>query len=176
MAGPPRLADPLAEPGMGARALDVSASWQPILKAPGDVARANLTDYDQAVAGFSWEAARALLDGLPGGGLNIAHEAVDRHVAHGLGGKVALRWIGQDGSIQAFTYDDLRLRTNRFANLLRGLGLGKGDRVYSLLGRRPELYVAAFGTLKAGCVFCPCSRPSARSRSGRGWRSARRPS
>jgi acetyl-CoA synthetase len=135
--------------------LDVSASWPPISKAPQDAARANLADYDQAVADFSWQAARALLDGLPGGGLNIAHEAVDRHVAHGLGAKVALRWIGQDGTVRTFTYEDLRLQTNRFASLLRALGVGKGERVYSLLGRRPELYVAALGTLKAGCVFCP---------------------
>ena len=43
--------------------------------------------------------ARGLLDGLPGGGLNIAHEAVDRHVKAGRGDKLALRWIGRDGSI-----------------------------------------------------------------------------
>jgi acetyl-CoA synthetase len=134
---------------------DTPAGWPPLLKRPQDAAAANLPDYDRAVASFTWDAARALLDGLPGGGLNIAHEAIDRHVAHGMGAKVALRWLGQDQTVREFTYEDLRRQTNRFANLLRGLGLSKGDRVYSLLGRRPELYVAAFGTLKAGCVFCP---------------------
>jgi hypothetical protein len=45
----------------------------------------NLADYDQARADFTWEAARAELDGLPGGrGLNIAHEAVDRHASYGI--------------------------------------------------------------------------------------------
>ena len=39
----------------------------------------NLVDYDDARRSFTWEAARAALDGLPGGGLNIAHEAVTRH-------------------------------------------------------------------------------------------------
>ncbi len=135
--------------------MDATGSWQPIKKRPRDAAAANLADYDSVVARFSWNAARALLDGLPGGGLNIAFEAIDRHVAHGLGAKVALRWIGQDETVREFTYEALRLKTNRFANLLRALGLGKGERVYSLLGRRPELYVAALGTLKAGCVFCP---------------------
>jgi acetyl-CoA synthetase len=135
--------------------VDVSSSWQPIKKRPQDAAGANLADYDRERAAFSWDAARALLDGLPGGGLNIAYEAIDRHVAHGLGDKTALRWIGQDLSVRAFSYDDLRRQTNRFAGLLGRLGLAKGERVYSLLGRRPELYVAAFGTLKAGGVFCP---------------------
>jgi acetyl-CoA synthetase len=129
--------------------------WPPIRKTAADAARANLHDYARAAATFAWDDARALLDGLPGGGLNIAHEAIDRHVAHGRGAKVALRWIGQDGTAQDFTYEALRARTSRFANLLRRLGVARGERVYSLLGRRPELYVAALGTLKAGAVFCP---------------------
>jgi acetyl-CoA synthetase len=45
--------------------------------------------------------------------------------------------------------------TNRFANVLRGLGVGKGERVFALAGRIPELYIAALGTLKNGSVFCP---------------------
>ena len=126
-----------------------------ISKRPEDVARANLKDYVEVCGAFSWEQARALLDGLPGGGLNIAHEAIDRHVAKGLGGKVAIRWIAKDESRHDFTYADLHDRTNRFANALKALGVKKGDRVYSLLGRVPDLYVAALGTLKLGAVFCP---------------------
>ncbi len=116
---------------------------------------ANMPDYEAAVADFDWAVARALLDGLPDGRMNIAHEAVDRHVAAGRGSKVALRWLGKDGSRRDFTYDDLARATSRFANVLRELGVGEGERVFSLLGRVPELYVAALGTLKAGCVFCP---------------------
>ena len=107
--------------------------------------------------------ARALLDGLPGGGLNIAYEAVDRHVAHGLGDKIALRWIGQDDAIRDLTYSDLQRQTNKFANALRSLDIAKGDRVYCLLGRVPELYIAALGALKAGAVFCPLFRRSDRA-------------
>ncbi|WP_414475298.1 acetate--CoA ligase [Microvirga sp. M2] len=129
--------------------------WDFIRKHPEEIARANLRNYDRAVADFSWDRARVLLDGLPGGGLNIAYEAVDRHVAHGLGDKIALRWIGQDDTIRVFTYSDLQRQTNRFANVIRSLEIGKGDRVYCLLGRVPELYVAALGSLKAGAVFCP---------------------
>ena len=57
----------------------------PIVKRAEDIARCNMPSYEETVAGFSWDAARKLLDGLPAGGLNIAYEAVDRHVAHGRG-------------------------------------------------------------------------------------------
>jgi acetyl-CoA synthetase len=129
--------------------------WEPIRKRPVDYAGANLRNYDDYVSTFSWAQARALLDGLPGGGLNIAHEAVDRHVAAGRGDKLALRWIGRDDAIRDFTFAELRAQTNRFANVLAARGIKKGDRVFSLLGRSPELYIAALGTLKNGSVFSP---------------------
>ena len=115
----------------------------------------NLADYEQARASFSWDEARKLLDGLPGGkGLNIAHEAVDRHAAGPRAAHIALRWLGKDGSRREFTYADLRDLTNRFANVLKALGVGKGDKVFVLCGRIPELYVAVLGTLKNRGVAC----------------------
>jgi acetyl-CoA synthetase len=115
-----------------------------------------LLDYEKTCAGFSWDAARRELDGLPAGrGLNIAHEAVDRHANGALRDHLALRWIGKRGEVRDFSYADLRAHTNRFANVLRGLGLAKGERVYLLAGRIPELYISALGTLKNGNVFCP---------------------
>jgi acetyl-CoA synthetase len=126
-----------------------------IVKRPEDYADANLQNYDKYAKTFSWTEAQALLDGLPQGGLNIAHEAVDRHVLAGGGGKLALRWIGRDNRIQDFSYADLQAATNRFANVLAQRGVVKGQRVFSLLGRTPELYIAALGTLKNGSVFSP---------------------
>ncbi|MGH1571074.1 acetate--CoA ligase [Methylobacterium sp. P31] len=120
-----------------------------------DRKNANLEDYEGTAARFSWQQARAFVDGLPGGGLNIAHETVDRHVVHGQGTKVAIRWIGRDASPRDLTFEALRLETNRFANVLRSLGVVKGDSVFSLLGRAPELYTAALGTLKNGSIFSP---------------------
>jgi acetyl-CoA synthetase len=119
--------------------------------------RPNLLDYRRTCAEFSWSSARAALDGLPGGrGLNIAHEAVDRHAAGPLHDRVALRFLsGDGGGRRDLTYAQLAEATSRFANVLRSLGVGKGDRVFSLLGRVPELYVAALGALKNGSVFCP---------------------
>ncbi|NOQ41977.1 MAG: acetate--CoA ligase, partial [Desulfuromusa sp.] len=65
------------------------------------------------------------------------------------------RWLGKGGQIKDFTYADLKARSNRFANVLRSLEVGKGERVFSLSGRIPELYFAALGTLKNTSVFCP---------------------
>jgi acetyl-CoA synthetase len=107
------------------------------------------------VKAFSWTQARALLDGFPGGGLNIAHEAIDRHVQAGRGDKLALRWFGRDESIRDFSYAALAAEAGRFANLLVQHGIAEGETVFSLLGRVPELYIAALGTLKNGSVFSP---------------------
>jgi acetyl-CoA synthetase len=129
--------------------------WQRIKKQPGEKTAANLQDYESFAAGFSWDSARALLTGLPGGGLNIAYEAVDRHVEVGRGDRLAIRWLGRDGDIREFTYSGLKAGTGRFANVLARHGVGKGARVFALLGRVPDLYLAALGTLKNGSVFSP---------------------
>ena len=116
----------------------------------------NLMDHAVTAAQFSWNDARRWLDGLPGGaGLNIAYEAVDRHLLHGRGDKVAIRWIGKSGERQEFTYTDLAQATNQFANALHDLGVMPGERVFVLMGRLPELYVAVLGALKARCVVTP---------------------
>ena len=116
----------------------------------------NMLDYPTARASFSWKTARRELDGLADdGGLNIAHEAVDRHVLGARENHAAIRWLGADGEAQTYTYGNLRKLSNRFANLLRDLGVGKGERVCSLVGRIPELYITVLGTLKNQSVFCP---------------------
>ncbi len=130
-------------------------AWERIRKRPEDYVGANLQNYEDCAGTFSWAQARGLLDGLPGGGLNMAHEAVDRHIAAGRGDKLAMRWIGRDNRVRDFTYAALRAQANRFANLLAQRDIAKGDRVFSLLGRVPELYIAALGTLKNGSVFAP---------------------
>jgi acetyl-CoA synthetase len=105
---------------------------------------------------FSWDDIRRCLDGLPDGqGLNIAYEAVDRHADGNLHDHVALRWLGIDGETRELTYGDFKSQTNRFANVLKQLGIGKGDTVSVLAGRIPELYIAAIGILKNTSVFCP---------------------
>jgi acetyl-CoA synthetase len=131
--------------------------WPPIAKPTGNWPVApNLLEYERACAEFSWSSARRQLDGLPDGrGLNIAHEAVDRHAAGPRATRVALRCLSRDGARRDLTYAGLRDETSRFANVLHSLGVGKGDPVAVLSGRIPELYIAALGTLKNGSVFTP---------------------
>ncbi|HTK16584.1 MAG TPA: AMP-binding protein, partial [Acidimicrobiia bacterium] len=115
----------------------------------------NLGDYAAERLDFDWGRARARLDGLPGGGLNIAHEAVVRQ-AHGpRRDHVAIRWRAKAGTHRDLTYGDLDAATNRFANVLRSLGVEAGDRVYTLLGRVPDLHIAVLGALKLGAVVSP---------------------
>ncbi|HSC02415.1 MAG TPA: acetate--CoA ligase [Solirubrobacteraceae bacterium] len=115
----------------------------------------NLPDYARARAEFSWETARGRLAGLPGGAVNIAYEAVDRQAEGRLASAVALRFLSKHRSPLELTYADLKRQTDRFAGVLRSLGVERGERVFVLAGRIPELYVAALGTLKHGSVFCP---------------------
>jgi acetyl-CoA synthetase len=130
--------------------------WETIRKNGRPRVAPNMPDYDRACAGFSWDAARLELQGPPGsGGLNIAFEAVDRHARSDRAARTALRWFGKRGEERELSFADLKGLTDRFANVLRGLGISKGDRVYTLAGRIPELYVAILGALKCGAVACP---------------------
>src|SRR6516164_3745159 len=141
--------------------------WDVIRKQPrGKGLFPNLPDYDAVREAFTWGSVRAEL-AMPGG-LNIAYHALDRHVVEGRGDKLALRWLGKIGEKRDITYRGLLQLSCRFANLLSGLGVGRGDRVFSLLGRVPELYITALGTLRNGSVFHHCSRPLGQNRSAPG--------
>ncbi|MFI7644283.1 acetate--CoA ligase [Nonomuraea sp. NPDC049400] len=132
-------------------------TWDLIHKTGRAAAAPNLADYENECRAFSWEAAqRSSFRGLPGGrGLNIAYEAVDRHLDGAWRDHVALRCVGKDDQVVELTYRDLHVATNHFANVLRGLGVGKDERVFTLLGRMPELYVTVLGTLKNLSVLSP---------------------
>ena len=112
------------------------------------------TDYERDRAGFSWDAARQALAGSPGGGINLAHAAVERHLAGPRAQHVAFRFLRAGGE-QTLTYAALSGLCNRFANVLAGLGVGKGDRLFVLTGRIPALYVAVLGALRNGTVASP---------------------
>jgi len=132
-------------------------AWQPIIKSRRDwEVVPHLHDYHAVRSAFSWEQARRELDGLPDHrGLNIAHEAVTRHAGGPRADHLALRWLRKNGAVKDYSYRLLDELTNRFANALRRLGVERGDRVFVLAGRIPELYIAALGTLKNRSVFCP---------------------
>ncbi|MDD2918528.1 acetate--CoA ligase [Rhodoferax sp.] len=117
--------------------------------------RPNWTDYADERGRFTWDQARQDLHGLPGGGLNMGFEAVDRHAAGTLRYHAALRFVSRNGPALELSYAELARLTNRFANVLQSLGVGKGDRLFLLAGRIPELYVALLGALKNGTVVTP---------------------
>ena len=115
----------------------------------------HLIDYEGVRRDFSWADSRRALAGLPGGGLNIAFEAVDRHASSPLAERTALRFVSQSAPPQDISYRELAHLTSRFAHVLSALGVARGERLFVLAGRIPELYVAVLGALKCGVVVSP---------------------
>src|SRR5688572_23817945 len=136
-------------------------------------AGANLSDralYDAADADWKqfWaDQARSLIDwfddfdnivdwDLPfarwfdGGTLNVSYNCLDRHVLAGRGDKVAYHWEGEPGDTRKITYADLHQEVQRFANVLKGLGVEKGDRVCIYMPMIPELPVAMLACARIG--------------------------
>jgi hypothetical protein len=134
---------------------------EPIVKSPRDwKVVPNLKDHERVRTTFSWDQARQELDGLPGGqGLNIAHEAVDRHAAGPRSDRVAIRWISKTGVSQDFTYAQLRDLVNRArAGSLRSSELSDPTITVTSLGEQgvetvfgiiypPQVAIVGFGKL-----------------------------
>ena len=142
---------------------------------PEFVAQALVTDrslYDEAAAdleGFWARQARELISWyddfdtvldwhLPfarwfvGGTLNVSYNCIDRHVEAGLGDRVAFHWEGEPGDTRTITYADLLDEVARFANVLRGLGVERGDRVAIYMPMVPELPVAMLACTRIGAA------------------------
>jgi len=113
-----------------------------------------LRDYAATYREFRWEDIHQEFDWSRTGKVNMAHEAIDRHLSRGRRNKLALVYSDREHTSR-FTFEDLALQSNRFANALRKLGVVKGDRVFVFLGRRPELYVAILGIIKIGAIPSP---------------------
>jgi acetyl-CoA synthetase len=86
------------------------------------------------------------------GKLNVADNCLDRHVDAGGGDKVAYHWEGEPGDVRTITYAELRDEVARFANVLKGLGVRKGDRVGIYMGMIPELPVAMLACARIGAA------------------------
>jgi acetyl-CoA synthetase len=131
--------------------------YAPIIKPPlfQFTVQPTITEYQALTKSFRWEEAEKELSWLPGGALNLAHEAIDRHARGSNASKLAMLWEGKNGETESYTYRDLSRLSNQFANVLKGLGVKKGDRVFIFVERVPELYVAFMGALKVGAVAGP---------------------
>ncbi len=89
---------------------------------------------------------------FPGGRLNVAHNCVDRHVAAGLGERVALHFEGEPGDTRSLTYAQLAEEVARAANALESLGVAAGDRVAIYLPMIPEAVIAMLACARIGAV------------------------
>ncbi len=85
-----------------------------------------------------------------GGTLNVSENCLDRHIANGIGDRVAYYWEGEPGDKRTITYADLLEEVKKFANVLKGLGLTKGDRVAIYMPMIPELPVAMLACTRIG--------------------------
>ncbi|GAB4553236.1 MAG: acetate--CoA ligase [Anaerolineae bacterium] len=87
-----------------------------------------------------------------GGKTNIALNALDRHVRTWRKNKLALIWEGEPGDTRTYSYYRLWQEVNKFGNVLRSMGVRKGDRVTIYMGRVPELVIAMMACAKVGAV------------------------
>ena len=85
-----------------------------------------------------------------GGTLNVSENCLDRHVAAGRGDKIAYHWEGEPGDVRTFTYTELLAEVEKFANVLKGLGLGVGDRLAIYMPMIPELPIAMLACTRIG--------------------------
>jgi acetyl-CoA synthetase len=84
--------------------------------------------------------------------VNIVHNALDRHQNTERKNKIAYYWEGEPGDSRAITYGELYVEVNKFANVLKSLGVVKGDRVTIYMGRIPEIVVAMLACAKLGAI------------------------
>jgi acetyl-CoA synthetase len=115
----------------------------------------NLQGYDKLVKTFKWKDADKMVDWFPGGKINAAYNAIDRHVKGPRKNKVALILDNGEGKVVKMTFQQLYEETNKFANMLKKLGIKKQDRVFFFLQRSPELYAGFLGAIKYGAVASP---------------------
>ena len=90
-----------------------------------------------------------------GGRVNYVYSALDKHVAAGAGERAAVIWEGEDGEVRRLSYRELTALTNRTANALKSLGVGKGDRVAIYMPMIPETVAATLACGRIGAIYMP---------------------
>lgn len=123
-------------------------------KIPATEGRFNLENYDETYANFDWKDVEKQFSWYETGKVNMAYEAIDRHLSTERKDKVALLYSDLTRE-EAYTFAQLSELSNKFGNVLRDLGIAKGDRVFVFMPRTPELYVSVLGTLKVGAIVGP---------------------
>ena len=121
--------DPEGFWGEAARELEWFAPWEKVLDGSGPHAK--------------W---------YTGGKLNLSHNCVDRHAKGARKDKVALLWEGEPGEVRKLTFAELHVEVQKFANVLKSLGVKKGERVALYMGMAPELAIALLACARIGAV------------------------
>ncbi|MBM4309758.1 MAG: AMP-binding protein [Deltaproteobacteria bacterium] len=119
------------------------------------IADPNLSDYAGTCRSFSWQDADRHFTWQATGKINIAHEAIDRHAADPHRSEKVCLICPQASGSTVYTYSRMRNLSNRFANVLKKLGIGTSDRVCLFLPGIPEFYIAMAGCAKAGAIIVP---------------------
>ena len=109
---------------------------------------------DEREGPISWERIIKIFNWNKGGSYNLAAEAVDRHIAEGFGGKIALRYVDESRDF-TWTFLQLAHRVDYWMNRFLSLEIQKGDRVFIFLPRVPDLYAAILGAIKMGAIAGP---------------------
>jgi len=87
-----------------------------------------------------------------GGQINLSYNCLDRHVATWRRNKAAIIWEGEPGEIRTYTYQQLLTEVSKFANVLKSLGIQKGDTVAIYMGMTPELPIAMLACARIGAA------------------------
>jgi acetyl-CoA synthetase len=98
------------------------------------------------------ESQRPFFKWFVGGKTNICYNCLDRHTTNFRRNKLALLWEGESGDLRSFSYFALRRETAKFANVLKSLGVKKGDRVTLYMGRIPELLIGMLACARIGAI------------------------
>lgn len=112
----------------------------------------NLKNYEKTYKAFNWKGAKKELSFFEGGKFNAAYNAIDRHINTWRKNKIALYWENEKGENKEYSFLQLSYLSNKFANVLKKIGVKKGDRVFIFLPRIPELYISFLGILKTGAI------------------------
>lgn len=115
----------------------------------------NLDNIKALGEGFDWQQIVKELGISNPEQINQVYLCIDRHANSARKDKEAIIWEGKNGEIEQYTYGQLAALTNQFANVLKGLGVTKGDRVFTFMERVPELYISVFGGLRIGAIVGP---------------------
>ena len=115
----------------------------------------NIGSYEERVKDFDWAVAEQELGYKKGDVINIGWYCSDRICQMGKGEKTALIWEGLSGEEKRYTFDDVRVNSDKIGQYLRDLGIKNEDRVCLFMDKIPELYMGFLGVLKIGAIAQP---------------------